>query len=325
MPLSTTSAHGSEGDGGLGGRHRACSNGSGHLNRPLSPDLSSDSSLAVSHPRSVTYSRRAAGASSSFEWLKPWRTPQDCLEGGLALLYSMQETLENVRRARQAAGGELNDVHVTEHPAASTASPCQHLPPFFPRAEGGGGSSSSDSASCQSTLLSLSAYSSTHRERRPMLKCGGADGTEANSGTSSAGKCSNNNSNLQQRHSERSGGEPRALPLEGSLSLGNDSALEGEAAVAVEEVTPTCVTEAPAASVPSMVPAIPHFEELQREREVICQRLQERLRRHPHPRSEAAQRKHRTSISSNDSDNDGARSSRYPGGKYDQTARPCDA
>ncbi|KAG5508692.1 hypothetical protein JIQ42_08481 [Leishmania sp. Namibia] len=317
MPLPSPSTHWSEGvngDGAFGGCHRPFSKGSSHINRPLSLDLSSFSSFAVGLPRDMINGLHAAGTGSSFEWLQPWRTPQDCLEGGLGLLYSMREMLEHAQRARQRSVNELYAMHATEGSAVSTANSCRCGSSGPPRAgSGGSSSSSSDNAGCPNTPLSLSVRRSSHRALRLMSKCDDADGSAAGSRACSVGQ-----------RSRRGGGEHRVSLLESSPSTGKGSVQEFEPAGAVEEVTPPRVSEASAASVPRVVPVIPRFEEVKRGQELTRQRLQQQLSLHPHPRSDAARRKRRASINSNDDDDDGAHSPHHPDGKCDQTARPGD-
>lgn len=62
------------------------------------------------HNNGVDVGGGGAGKPSAlgFDWLTPWRTPQDCREGGMALLLSMQEILMNVQRARLSS---LNEVY----------------------------------------------------------------------------------------------------------------------------------------------------------------------------------------------------------------------
>ncbi|KAG5487426.1 hypothetical protein CUR178_08512 [Leishmania enriettii] len=304
MPLPSPSAHWSEGVNG--------DVAFGDCNRPLSLDLSSFSSFAVGLSRDMTNGLHAAGTGSSFQWLQPWRTPQDCLEGGLGLLYSMREMLEHAQRARHRSVNELYAVHATEGSAVSTANSCRCGSSGLPRAgSGGNSSSSSDNAGCPNTPLSLSVRRSGHRALRLMSKCDDADGSAAGSRTSSVGQ-----------RSRRGGGEHGVSLLESSPSTAEGSVQEVEPAGAVEEVTPPRVPEASVASVPPVVPVIPRFEEVKRGQELTQQRLQQQLSLHPHPRSDAARRKSRASINSND--DDGAHSPHHPDGKCDQTARPGD-
>lgn len=53
---------------------------------------------------------------SPFAWTVPWRTPQDCREGGLALLDSMTEILANVKKARASSMQEV----YTMRPSSTT-------------------------------------------------------------------------------------------------------------------------------------------------------------------------------------------------------------
>ncbi|CAJ1015687.1 putative Protein kinase domain containing protein [Leishmania shawi] len=309
MPLTSTSLHWSEGNSGGSDVNNGCrslSKTSSHPNHFTSPDRSSSSSsssrFAMARPRDATRDQRTASIKARFEWLKPWRTPQDCREGGLTLLYSMQDIL-----ARQASMHEPHAVRSTGISAASTTSSCPHQHFWPPPARGGG---------------------SVGREG----SCSAAD-----SGASS----------LDQR-SRRGRGEHNSLFAGSAPCLRNDRLQEVPSPVDVERTPPSPVVEtaataalaatrtamAPlltpplplssAASVPPMVPAIPHFEEVKAEQEMISQRQQ-----HPHPRSEAARRLRRA-LANSDDDDAGSSGPHHPeascaGGKCDQTARPGDS
>ncbi|KPA73778.1 putative protein kinase [Leptomonas pyrrhocoris] len=98
----------------------AAQNGSTNHSSPLhhsSPNSTAFHSFNTapspsSDPRTSTSSGDTQKQVSAhrFDWLQPWRTPQDCREGGLALLDSMHEILLNVQRAR------LSSVHAVYAP-----------------------------------------------------------------------------------------------------------------------------------------------------------------------------------------------------------------
>ncbi|GET85429.1 protein kinase, putative [Leishmania tarentolae] len=268
-----------EGNNG-GDRHRSFSNSSIDRTESLSLDCSSTNGDVIGFSRDMSNGRRASRTNVSFEWLQPWRTPQDCREGGVAILYTVQEVLATVRQVRKTNMGELYAVRTTGSSSASTTGlrHPQHLD--LPRvANGGGGSSSSSAGGRMGSVSQRSQRNVSFAERVP--------------------------------------------------SGSNDKVQGREPATAVEAAPPLDTPPPPfasAAAVPPIVPAIPRFEEVTTEQELIHRRQQ--LLQQPHPRSEAAHCKCRALVNSDD-DEDTARSPRHPGGSCpsggcDRTARPGD-
>ncbi|CAJ1985662.1 CMGC family protein kinase [Leishmania donovani] len=303
MSLPSMSLHWSEGDNGggsLGGSRRSFSKGSIYRHHFLSLDHSSARDVAVGLSRDVTNDRRATGTSAGFEWLQPWRTPQDCREGGVALLYSMQEVLENVRRARKTSLSELYAARGAGSPAASTTSLChpQHLCP--PRAATSGSSDDAEG------------------------RCGSV-------GEKSSCSAAGSRTSSVDRRRQRDRGERNVSVGKGVRSASDDSVQGIELATEVGRVAfspPLQTATAAAASVPPIVPVIPRFSEVKTEQELVHQRQQQQPQ--PHPRSEAAKRRRCALANSDDDDDDAARSPHHPdascpSGGCDQTARPGDS
>jgi serine/threonine protein kinase len=128
--------------------------------------------LCNNHNNSTGDDGRMPSSSSAarFAWLQPWRTPQDCREGGLALLYSMQEILMNVQRARQSS---LSEIYVPVRSGAnvSATSRCDGL------------DDSAAASPSPSTTLRLSMRTGSRRRQRqtsdatsPVITAGGEDG-----------------------------------------------------------------------------------------------------------------------------------------------------
>ncbi|CBZ23059.1 uncharacterized protein [Leishmania mexicana MHOM/GT/2001/U1103] len=307
MSLPSMSTHWSEGDNGggsLGGSRRSLSKGSAYPNHFLSLDLSSTSGYPVGFSRDVTSDRRATGTNASFGWLQPWRTPQDCREGGVALLYSMQEVLENVRQARKTSMSELYAVRATGSPAASTTSLC-HSQQLCPPRAGTRGSSDDAEGRCGSVGEKSSCSAPGSR-------------------TSSVGR------RRQRDRGERNVSLAKAVPSPCADSVqGIEPATTTVTQAAVAQLATPPRPFSSSAPVPPIVPLIPHFAEVKTEQELIHQRQQQQ---HPHPRSEAAQRQRRALANSDDDDDDddAARNphhpdASYPSGGCDQTARPGDS
>ncbi|TPP54508.1 Protein kinase domain family protein [Leishmania donovani] len=239
MSLPSMSLHWSEGDNGggsLGGSRRSFSKGSIYRHHFLSLDHSSARDVAVGLSRDVTNDRRATGTSAGFEWLQPWRTPQDCREGGVALLYSMQEVLENVRRARKTSLSELYAARGAGSPAASTTSLChpQHLCP--PRAATSGSSDDAEG------------------------RCGSV-------GEKSSCSAAGSRTSSVDRRRQRDRGERNVSVGKGVRSASDDSVQGIELATEVGRVAfspPLQTATAAAASVPPIVPVIPRFSETAR-------------------------------------------------------------
>ncbi|TPP49228.1 Protein kinase domain family protein [Leishmania donovani] len=239
MSLPSMSLHWSEGDNGggsLGGSRRSFSKGSIYRHHFLSLDHSSARDVAVGLSRDVTNDRRATGTSAGFEWLQPWRTPQDCREGGVALLYSMQEVLENVRRARKTSLSELYAARGAGSPAASTTSLChpQHLCP--PRAATSGSSDDAEG------------------------RCGSV-------GEKSSCSAAGSRTSSVDRRRQRDRGERNVSVGKGVRSASDDSVQGIELATEVGRVAfspPLQTATAAAASVPPIVPVIPRFSERRR-------------------------------------------------------------
>lgn len=180
---------GASGGGGSGGGftaiqrngRRSFSEGSSQVNnnslslgaggRSISNSISA--AFSTAHVRDVTTATTSSHADvrSRFGWLEPWRSPQDCREGGLALLYSMQEILDNVRRARETSMNALYTVvgrpsASAAATAASAASSCAnaYLQPTSTRFANG--ASSDDGTSTSTTSLRLTMRGSSKRASR---------------------------------------------------------------------------------------------------------------------------------------------------------------
>ncbi|CAG9567141.1 putative protein kinase [Leishmania major strain Friedlin] len=323
MSLPSMSMHWSEGDNGggsLGGSRRSFSKGSIYRHHFLSLDHSSTAGSAIGFSRAATHDRRATGTSAGFEWLQPWRTPQDCGEGGVALLYSMQEVLENVRRARKTSLSELYHVRAAGSPAASTTSLCrpQHLCP--PRAATSGSSDDAEGRcgsvnqknSCSAAGSRTSSVDRRRQRDRGERNLSFGKGARSASGDSVQGI------------------EPATEVEEGAFSPPLQTTTAAARTAAAPLATPPR-SFASAAPVPPIVPVIPYFAEVTTEQELIY-RLQQ-LQPQPHPRSEHARRRRRALANSDDDDDDDddpARSPHHPdascpSGGCDQTARPGDS